>query len=384
MALHMPDYQSAESTVILRADDLRILVQTIFEQAGCSETEATCVATHLVDADLRGHPSHGVARVARYVQWLQDDILRANQTITVEQDTDSFVLIEGNYGFGQSIGEQAVSIGIEKAQKNGVAVTALKNSGHLGCISDFAEQAALEGVASIHFVNVRGSLLVAPFGGREARGGTSPICCGIPGPDGVPVVLDFATSKVAEGKALVALRGGAKLPDDALIGPSGSSSGDPRLLYGETAESLYPRPGLGEGALTPFGLHKGSGLNFFAEVFAGALTGSGTAGASGEETRRKLCNGMLSIFLSVEHFQGDDWFANEVKAYIDFVKSATPIVPGEPVLIPGEKEIALKQERLASGIPITKGVWHDIQQAARFVGLSDADMTSVTKAGAQS
>jgi uncharacterized oxidoreductase len=335
---------------------------------------------HLVEADLRGHPSHGVARVARYIQWLKDDILRANQTITIERETDELAVIEGNYGFGQSIGEQTVNVGIRKARKNGVAVTALKNSGHLGCISDWAEQAANAGLASIHFVNVRGSLLVAPSGGREARGGTSPVCCGIPGPDGTPIVLDFATSKVAEGKVLVALRGGAELPEDALIGADGAYSSDPDLLYGDTVDGLYPRPGAGTGALTPFGLHKGAGLNFFAEIFAGALTGSGTAGANGELKRRKLCNGMLSIFLSVDHFHSDDWFANEVKSYIEFVKSANPIDAGQPILIPGEKEIALKEERLASHIPVARGVWDDLRSAAEFVGLDAEYMADLEAA----
>lgn len=373
MSANAPD----GSLVLITADAAKGLVRDIFSKAGSNDAEAARIAHHLVEADLRGHPSHGVARVARYVQWLREGVLRANQTITIMQETDSLAIIDGNYGFGQSIGEQTVAVGIAKAKTRGVSVTALRNSGHLGCISDWAEQAANAGVASIHFVNVRGSLLVAPFGGREARGGTSPVCCGVPAPDGPPIVLDFATSKVAEGKVLVALRGGAGLPEDALISASGAYSDDPRLLYGDTGRGPSPRPGSGDGALTPFGLHKGAGLNFFAEMFGGALTGSGTAGAAGESGRRKFCNGMLSIFLSVEHFQSDDWFAAEVRSYIEFVKSATPIDPDCPVMVPGEKEIALKQERLASRVPVADGVWRDLRQAALLVGLEEARLARV-------
>ena len=107
-------------------------------------------------------------------------------------------------------------IGVEKAFKQGVAVTALRNSGHLGRIGDWAEEAAKSNVASLHMVNVRGSLLVAPFGGVERRGSTSPFCCGIPRIDEPPVILDFATSLVAEGKALVALRGGNPFGEETL------------------------------------------------------------------------------------------------------------------------------------------------------------------------
>lgn len=352
------------ASVFLMPQVARSLVAEVFRAAGCNDDEAVRVSNRLVDADLRGHPSHGIARTARYVQWLDDGLLKPNQKISIEVENDVFAIIEGNYGFGQTIGEQTVELGIRKARKFGVSVTALRNSGHLGCISDWAELAAAKGIASIHFVNVRGSLLVAPYGGKSARGGTSPICCGIPGPGGRAVVLDFATSKVAEGKALVAYRGGAELAEDAFVGTDGEFSNDPGIFYGDQGDRLYPRPGSGGGALTPFGLHKGSGLNFFAEIFAGALTGSGTAGSIGEETRRKMCNGMLSFFIEVAQFDRSDKFATEVKNYIEFFKSSAPIKAGDEVLIPGEKENRLKAERLANGIPVAGGIWTDILNTA--------------------
>ena len=216
--------------VLLAADGARRLVFEIFRRAGCRTEEADRIASRLVEANLRGHESHGIIRTARYVQWLGDGLLRANQSITIERENDVLAIIDGNYGFGQTIGEETVDVGLAKAKRQGVAVTALKNSGHLGCIGDWALRAAEAEVASVHFVNVRGSLLVAPFGGTERRGGTSPFCCGVPVPGGEPIILDFATSLVAEGKALVALRGGAPLPDDALVGPDGAYSDDPRVL----------------------------------------------------------------------------------------------------------------------------------------------------------
>ncbi|MBI1386100.1 MAG: malate dehydrogenase [Rhizobiales bacterium] len=351
------------------ANVARRLVCDIFVHAGCCDAEAGRIAQHLVDADLRGHPSHGIARAARYVQWLDDGVLKANQSITIVSENEVLAVVDGNYGFGQTIGEQTVDYGIALAARHGIAVTALRNSGHLGCISDWAERAAHAGLASIHFVNVRGSLLVAPFGGRQARGGTSPICCGVPLHDEDPIVLDFATSKVAEGKALVALRGGAPVGDDAFIGPDGVLSGDPKTIYGDGQAGLYPRPGAGGGALTAFGLHKGSGLNFFVEMFAGALTGSGTAGALNEPGRRPLCNGMLSIYLSVDRFHSDDWLDREINSYIEFFKSSSPLEPDGEVLVPGEKERRLKRERSISGIPVAEGVWLDLMKTADHVGI---------------
>ena len=238
-------------------------------------------------------------------------------------------VVNGGYGFGQTVGEQTVDLGVEKARRHGVAVTALRNSGHLGRIGDWAERAAESNCASIHMVNVRGSLILAPYGAIERRGSTSPFCAGVPRPGEPPIIHDFATSVVAEGKAMVALHGGKPLPGDALVDADGSYTSDPRPLYGETPPGRTPDPHDGPGALAPFGLHKGSGLNFFMEMFGGALTGSGTAAALGDTERRRFCNGMLSIYMQVDAFHDDDWFAREVSAYVEYWKAARTARPGE-------------------------------------------------------
>ena len=111
-----------------------------------------------------------------------------------------------------------------------MAAVSLRNAGHLGRVGDWAEMAAEAGLISIHFVNASGSILVAPYGGTERRLSTAPYCVGIPRPDHSPVILDFATSVVAEGKVLVASQGGKALPQDALIGPDGRMSTDPLYL----------------------------------------------------------------------------------------------------------------------------------------------------------
>ncbi len=363
--------------VVIEAAVMRRVLQAIFARAGCSADEATRVADNLVGANLRGHDSHGVIRTPRYVEWLQDGLMYANQTIRMEKENDVLAIIDGAYGFGQSVGEQAVDVGIAKAKQRGIAVTALKNAGHLGRIGEWAERAAASNVASIHMVNVRGSLLVAPFGGVERRGSTSPFCIGIPLPDGDHIVHDFATSLVAEGKALVALRGGKPLPHGAIITAEGELTSDPTPLYGELERGRYPNPNLGPGALCGFGLHKGSGLNFFMEMMGGALTGSGVSAVLDEDKLRPFCNGMLSIFMAVEFFHEDDWMTREINAYVEFYKSAKPSEPNGEVLIPGEKEKRTMAERAVSGLPLSADAWADIRGAGRSVGMSDAEIEAL-------
>ena len=367
----------ANGQVHVDAPAMERLVGAIFERAGCDAEEARRIAWRLTGANLRGHDSHGVLRARRYLEWMEAGKVLPGQRIEVERETEVIAVIDGGYGFGQTVGEQTVDLGVEKARRHGVAVTALKNSGHLGRIGDWAERAAESDCASIHMVNVRGSLIVAPYGAIERRGSTSPFCAGVPRPGEPPIIHDFATSVVAEGKAMVALHGGKPLPGDALVDADGNYTSDPRPLYGETPPGHTPNPHDGPGALTPFGLHKGSGLNFFMEMFGGALTGSGTAAALGDAEKRRFCNGMLSIYMQVDAFHDDDWFAREVSAYVEYWKAARPARPGEEVLVPGEKERMTMVERRENGLPLSEGAWEDILAAARKVGMCEDEVESV-------
>lgn len=364
--------------VFVPVDVIRALGARIFEAAGSSPTEAKTIITRLSGANLRGHDSHGVIRIPRYVQWAQDGIQVPNQTVAVLQDQPSFAVIDGRFGFGQSVGEQTVDIGIAKAKQHGVAMTALRNSGHLGRIGDWAERAAAQNIVSIHMVNVRGSLIVAPFGGIDRRGSTNPFCAGIPLAGQEPIVLDFATSLVAEGKALVALKGGKPLPPGALVDGDGTVTSDPSPLYGEVPPGSYPDPSNGPGALRAFGEHKGFGMNFLMEMMAGALTGSGTAGELGEAQRRRFCNGMLSFYVDLDAVseaptETGHPFATEVMNYAAFVKSARPTEPDGQVLIPGEKEKMTMADRMKTGLPLAAEAWGDIVTTARNLGINDVD-----------
>ena len=239
--------------VRIPVDTLISYCAEIFTRVGCSAEEAERVAASLVGANLTGHDSHGVIRLPRYVDWVMSGDLTPNQTIEVVVDAPSFAVVDGRYGFGHTVTPQAVELGIRKAKEGGLSAIALRNSGHLGRVGQWAEQAVAANLISLHFVNVSGSMLVAPFGAIERRFSTNPICIGVPRPGADPVILDFATSLVAEGKAAVAAQGGKPLPSNALVGPKGELSGDPTLFY------------QGVAALRAFGEHKGSGLSLICE-----------------------------------------------------------------------------------------------------------------------
>jgi hydroxycarboxylate dehydrogenase B len=352
--------------ILIPAADMRDLAQRIFLAVGCSPAEGERIARHLVIANLTGHDSHGVIRIPRYLQWMEKGWLRPNRSVTAIADSPAMALLEGHHGFGQTLGEQAVDIGVAKARAAGVSVVALRNAGHLGRIGDWAEQAAEAGLVSIHLVNVAGSILVAPFGGVERRMATNPVAIGVPLPGQPPIILDFATSAVAEGKAMVAHSGGKPLPEGVLIAPDGQLTSDPAVFYGPKIPGETPDHGKGKGALRAMGEHKGSGLSFMIELLAGALTGSGCAGPG----PRPIANGMLSIYLRPDAFAGAEPFAAEARAYLEFFKSARPAKPGGEVLAPGEPERRSRALREAKGLPLSPDTWNSIRAAGARLGVS--------------
>lgn len=350
-------------------DRLLALVTRIFEAAGCDRAEASRVASGLVDANLTGHDSHGVARVARYVDWLGSGEVEAGQTIEIASDSGSLLVVDGRYGFGASVGRQAVELGIAKARELGVSIVALRHAGHLGRIGQWAELALESGLVSIHIVNVAGSMLVAPFGGVDRRFSTAPIAFGFPVPDELPVVLDFATSAVAEGKVLVASNGGKPLSPGSLIEPDGRLSADPSTLYGPLDVNPERDHRKGLGAIRAMGDHKGSGLALMCELLGGALTGSGCSGPA----KQRFANGMVSIYMSPATFGSEAAIARETRGFIDFVRSSRPAAPGASVLLPGEPERRTRDTRRAHGIPLAPGTWTALTATAARVGLSQDD-----------
>jgi uncharacterized oxidoreductase len=355
---------ATQPTHIIAADTLRGTITDIFSAAGCKPDEAERIGEYLVSANLAGHDSHGVIRTQRYVQWLREGKVTAGQTLTIVNESAAHALVDGNYGFGQTIGPLAVDLGIAKAKANGMAVIGLRHSGHIGRIGDWAERAAAAGLISIHFVNVEAGELVAPFGGVDRRFSTNPFCVGIPSNDGGPMLLlDMATSQVAEGKVLVASRGGKPLPEGSLVNADGTFSTDPETLYGPLTPEAPRDPANGEGALTAFGLHKGSGIAFMCEILAGVLTGGGTSGPIPGGKRARIGNGMLSIYLDPNTFGTPDFVA-KAREYVAYVKASRPTVAGVEVLVPGEPEARTRADRLANGVPLTLDTWASIVATA--------------------
>ena len=230
----------------------------------------------------------------------------------------------------------------------------LRNCGHLGRLGDWAEMAADAGQVSLHFLNTSGAQRVAPFGGSDRRLSTNPLAIGVPVAGGDPAILDVTTSTVAEGKLMVAVNKGEKVPEGWIVDKDGKPTVEPRDFYAG-------------GALLTIGAHKGSGLSIVTDLLAGAIT----TGKSSDPDDTVLRNNMLSIFIAPAVYDANGSVLHEAARFIEYVKASPPLKPGEPVKAPGDVERATRKQRLTNGIPIDDTTRADLVAAAQSVGIDE-------------
>jgi len=357
---------TADDTVVIAADRLRAFAQTVCSRAGCDAEEAAAIAGHLVDANLTGHDSHGVGMLTDYVPAMRDGRLKLGRRARILRDQGPVVVLDGGIGVGQVLGREAMTIGIARARQHGVALVALQRSHHLGRIGAWAEQCAAAGCVSLHYVNVIGHrTYVAPFGGRDGRLATNPVCIGLPATDRPPVILDMATSKVAFGKIKVARNKGRPAPDGALIDPAGKPTIDPAVMFGQPM-----------GALLPFGEHKGYGLALMCDLLAGALAGGGTNRPE-TQTSETIINSMLSIVIDPAALTNAAGWQAEADALCDWVKSSPARAGFDAVMVPGDPERRMRAERERLGIPLDRTTWGQLLEVARLAGCTSTEIPAL-------
>lgn len=326
--------------------------------AGSDAREAQLTADHLVGANLSGHDSHGVGMIPKYVlSWLGEQ-LQLNQQVSVVHESGGILSLDGNRGMGQAVTEEAMRMGIARAQEHGVCVMGLRRSHHLGRVGHWAEQATAAGMISIHFVNVLSKPIVAPHGGYDARFGTNPFTIGVPVAGAPPLVLDFATSAIALGKVRVAHNKGVAVPAGSLMDPAGHPTDD--------ASVMFPAPGTPQGALRTFGEHKGYVLAVMCELLGAAVTGGHTIRPETLTHEHAVWNNMLAIIFDPARLGSSTTFGHEVEAFVEWMK-ASRLQPGnDAIRLPGDPERAFRRAR-ADFIPVDAGTLAQLDDAATRV-----------------
>jgi uncharacterized oxidoreductase len=343
---------------IIPSEKLKSMATELLSAAGATREEAATVAAGCVLANLTGHDSHGVIQVPIYIDRVAKGHIVPNAPVTIVKETPTTTVIDGNWGFGFVVAEKATKITIEKAKKSNVAAATILRQSHVGRVGAYPILAAQEGLIAIMTADSgRSPKAVAPFGGREARLGTNPLCIAMPSNLPGPFVLDMATSGVAVGKIKLAQAKGTKIPEGWLVDKEGKPTTDP-FAY-DNGGVLLPLGGE-EG-------HKGYGLSSMVEILSALLPGLGF----GVDPTGRHNDGCFLAMFNVEAFRPLETFKKEVTDFANYLKSTPPAQGFTEVLYPGEVEYRREQDRLKNGIDVDAKTWAQFEALAKKFGVED-------------
>ncbi|MBI2935968.1 MAG: Ldh family oxidoreductase [Chloroflexi bacterium] len=353
-------YQRVAESEAVYVDWLKLseFVAQVFMKLNMLEDEARVAADVLVQADLRGVDSHGVAHMVLdrfYVAGLLRGVVNPRPRMRIVRDLPATVLIDGDSGLGLVVGHHAMNEAIRRAQQVGAGFVSVYNTHHYGTASYFAMMALAHDMIGVSMTN--GSPLTLPTFGAKPMLGSNPISIAVPAGGEPPFVLDMATSLVAAGKLEIASRLGLPIPKGWALDPEMKPTTEPTI--GRAARRFLPLGGTREG-----GSHKGYGLAVAVDVFCGLLS---SAGASA-----MLQQGFSGHFFGAFRVDGFRPIG-EFKAMMDEMLAAlkaTPPAPGhERVYVAGEIEHEMALERRAKGIPLHRTVIAQLQDISKELGV---------------
>lgn len=345
----------AVSGVCVDAELLTRFASSLFQAAGVPDDEADLVSTSLVGSNLRGHDSHGVVRIPRYLPLLETGELVAGAGLSVLSETSAMLCADAAFGFGMVQMTRLIDRLDDKVDQLGVACGTLVRCGHVGRVGEWAELVAARGRAALVTVNDNGVLkCVAPPGGTEPTVSTNPIAIGVPTGDR-PLVVDISTSVVANGKVLVQQVAGETCPEGWLLDADGQPTTDPAVRFTD------PR-----GTILPMGGYKGFGLSLLLDILVGGLSGGScppaAEGAPGT-------NNVLVVVWDPERFAGSGHFLGEADKLIQFVRGVNRVPGVDSIRLAGDRSNQMMTDRLAGGVPLDSGTWDSLCQTASDLGV---------------
>ncbi|MBT5534867.1 Ldh family oxidoreductase [Candidatus Poribacteria bacterium] len=334
----------------ISADDLSAFVTRLFSAADTPDDIAECAARILVNADLAGHPSHGVLRIPDYLRQIEAGGMDTSARPEITRELPGTASVDPRRGWGHHAAHWSMDLAIRKARDTGMAGVSLDNCNHIGRLGEYAEQAAAArciGIATFGFGGP-GAGAAAPFGGTTRALGTNPIAIGVPTGDDTPFVADFATTIIADGKIRLAQAEGSQLPPEHILDRDGRPSTNPDDFFDG-------------GSLLLTGGHKGYALSL-ATCLLAALTGSYDA-----ENKRII--GVFLMAIDIGAFQDADGYASNVRSFLGGITDNPPAKGVTKVLAPGDMEQSSREKRLAEGIELPVVVWQRLCAGAEKLGV---------------
>jgi len=329
------------SEVVVSCEELTDIGVSALERLDVPSTDARRTVEVLLYADLRGVESHGIQRLLMYVPRVRAGLIKARPNIRIEKVSPVMSLVHGDDGLGQVVASRGMSEAIELAKACGLAFVGCRESNHFGAAAPFAQMACDEKLIAIVATNAFPTM--AAWGGSKNVVGNNPFAVGVPC-DGDPAfMLDIALSVSSRGRIRGLARAKQQIPEGWAVDAQGNPTTDP-------LEAL-------KGFVLPIGGHKGYGLALAIDMLAGVLTGAGFADGvksmlqQGDEPQHV---GHFMLVIDPGRFMAWDCFAARMKEIRTTMRSAPPLNPKQPIMIPGEPEARLEQQRRVEGIPIAE------------------------------
>ena len=333
----------------------------VLEAAGTPEDIAQRLAGWLVNANLSGHPSHGVMRVPQYVDLIVEGEYRPAERPSVVRETETTVLLDCRFGFGHIAAERLTRMLAEKAKRAGVAIGGVLNCTHIGRLGEWAELGAGLNVLLLMAAGGPGLMRVAPYGGAEGRMSTNPMAFGAPAGGAAPMIMDFATSATAEGKLRVARDKGVEVPPGQILDKHGQPSTKPNDFYEG-------------GVMLPFGGHKGYGLMVMAEILGSNLTG-----AIEEPPVSRI--GLFALAIDPDAFGAGEAYVDATRATFERLRDTRPAEGFTQVLIPGDPERRAREAGRQALIDVPEATWRLFLDGAAQVGLDPSEVERLALGG---
>jgi L-2-hydroxycarboxylate dehydrogenase (NAD+) len=339
-----PSHARAARTLLIGADEAEDVALAILQAHSVPPESAAIQARCLVEAELRGHPSHGLHRLRMLAARLERGLADATAIPSLVWATDSVLLVDGNRGLGPVVAFVAIDALIERAPSAGIAIAAVRNSNHLGLLAPYVERCTEAGLIGLALTT--SEALVHPWGGREALVGTNPIAISVPSSPG-PFALDMATGAVSQGRIISHRERGIELEDGWAIAENGRPTRDPVAAT--------------DGAISPFGGAKGYALGLAIELLVASLTGSalGTDVHGTLDSEHECSKGDVFLCIDPARFgQGD--VASSVSPYLDRLRTSLTHPGFAGVAVPGDRARRDRARRSAEGIELPLTLWSDL------------------------
>lgn len=335
-----------------RAHDLHAFAAALLEAGGYAAAHARCTADVLVWANARGTNSHGVLRIPRYVEMVEQGLIDPVAKPEVTSQHGATAVLDAARAPGPSAMMAAMDTAIGIAGELGIGWCSARNITHAGAVGYFALEAARHGCVGI--VMTASGPLMAYHGARVSGLSTNPVSIAAPS-TGLPLLLDMSTSTVALGKIMHAKDTGIAIPEGWAIDADGRPATDPAKV--ET--------------LTPLGGPKGSGLSLMIEVLSSVLISNPVISTALMGEKGSM-NG-VAVALNIATFANPEVFATQVADLARRLK-ALPTAPGtDEILMPGERGFRVSEDRLANGIPIASGTMQRLTALAGRFGVTLPD-----------